>query len=49
VGFQDLTHQAAAGAAGSIVLHTHVAGIGRPSIVDFEQHDYADKLPAAAK
>ena len=49
VGFQDLTHQAAAGAAGSIVLHVHVAGIGRPSIVDFEQHDYADKLPAASK
>lgn len=49
VGFQDFLHQPAAGAAGSIVLHTHVAGIGRPSIVDFEQHDYADKLPPATK
>jgi hypothetical protein len=42
VGFQDLKHQPAIGAAGTVVLHTHVAGVGRPSIVDFEKHDYTD-------
>ena len=49
VGVQDLGNQPKPGAPGSKVRQTHVAGIGRPSIVDFEEHEYAWKNPDAKK
>ena len=49
VGVQDLANQPTPGAPKAKVLKTHVAGIGRPSIVDFEEHEYAWKNPDAKK
>jgi hypothetical protein len=49
VGVQDLGNQPTPGAPRSKVLQTHVAGIGRPSLVDFEEHEYAWKDPTAKK
>jgi hypothetical protein len=49
VGFADLHHQPTPGAPGTVVLHTHVAGIGRPSIVDFEDHVYPRNEAAEAE
>ena len=46
VGTQDLGHQPTPGAPRTIVQHTHVAGIGRPSIVDFEDHVYPTNAAA---
>ncbi len=49
VGSQDLANQPTPGAPKTKVLKTHVAGIGRPSLVDFEEHEYAWKDPGAKK
>ncbi|MDA0138660.1 hypothetical protein, partial [Solirubrobacter deserti] len=46
VGSQDLGHQPTPGRRGTIVQQTHVAGIGRPSIVDFEDHVYPSNAAA---
>ena len=43
VGVQDLANQPTPGAPDTKVLKTNVAGIGRPSTVDFEEHEYAWK------
>jgi hypothetical protein len=43
VGAKDLKHQPKAGALGSVTTQSHVSGIGRPSLVDYEAHEYYDK------
>jgi hypothetical protein len=42
VGFQDLAHQAATDPVNALVTHGHISAVGRPSIVDFETHEYSD-------
>ena len=41
VGAKDLKHQPTPKKQGEVTVDVHVSGIGRPSIVDFEIHEYA--------
>ena len=43
VGAQDLKNQPTAGPLGSVTVKGHVSGIGRPSLVDYELHEYYEK------